>query len=163
MKSFDDEWNMKFILEEIKKTDTFYNTFKKEFSGLIFHIVQEFYPEAMQNDEMDNLLLAYSVAILNSTESVIDKDCNYPTYRLEEELDAMNRIASKLSQSAEDKDFAEAVHLKAKELMVKHFAAIYDLSSIGFRLLEKNAYLYCSEFVSNFQAIYSPNRPTPEQ
>ena len=39
--------------------------------------------------------------------------------------------------------------------MVKHFAAIYDLSSNGFRLLEKNARLYNWEFVSNFQAIFA--------
>jgi len=63
----------------------------------------------------------------------------------------------KLSQKEEFDDFGEAVHLKAKELMVSHFEAIYNLSSIGFRLLEKNARLYNWEFVSNFLLIYAPD------
>ena len=155
MDSFDDEGNIKFILEEIKKTDTFYNSFQKEFSELLLKIIRKFYPNTSMGDEIENLLLAYSVAILNSTESVIDKDRNYPFYRLEEELESMNWITLKLLHEAEYNDFGEAVHLKAKKLMVKHFAAIYDLSSNGFRLLEKNARLYNWEFVSNFQAVFA--------
>ncbi len=153
MDSFDNEGNMKFILEEIQKTDTFYNSFKKEFSESLMKIIQEFYHDTLMNNELDNLLLAYSVAILNSTESVLDKDHNYPFYRLEEELASMNRITMKLSQKEEYDDFGEAVHLNAKKLMVKHFDDIYNLSSIGFRLLEKNARLYNWEFVSNFLSI----------
>ena len=153
MKLFDDEGNMKFILEEIQKTDTIYNSFKKEFSEIIFGLIREFYPECVLSDEMDNLLLTYSVAILNSTESVIDKDRNYPLYRLEEELDTMSRITIKLSSSLGNRDFGEAIHLKTKKLMVKYFAAIFELSSNGFRLLEKNASLYNIQFVSNFQSI----------
>jgi hypothetical protein len=163
MKSFDDEGNMKFILEEIQKADTFYNSFKKEFSEIIFQIMQEFYPGTINNDEIENVLLAYSVAVLNSTESVIDKDRNYPFYRLEEELEAMNRITLNLSTSEENFVFVETIHAKAKELMVKYFASIYDLSSIGFRLLEKNAWLYSCEFVSNFQSISSSIHQTTEQ
>ena len=163
MDSFDSEGNMKFILEEIKKADTFYHSFQKEFSELLLKIIRKFYPETLIGEELENLLLAYSVAILNSTESVIDKDRNYPFYRLEEELESMNRITIKLFQEEEYNDFGEAVHLKAKKLMVKHFAAIYDLSSNGFRLLEKNARLYNWEFVSNFQSISSLKPPLSEQ
>jgi len=154
MEIFDSAGNLKFILEEIKKTDTFYNLFKKEFSELIYTNIQEYYPEIiLPGKEIDELLEAYAVAILNATESVIDKDRNYPMYRLEEELGTMNRLTLKLSKLEENSDFREAVHLQAKELMVKHFVAIYDLSSTGFRLLEKNAKLYNWEFASNFESI----------
>lgn len=163
MKSFDEEGNIKFILEEIKKADTFYNSFKKEFSEIIFQIIQEFYPDAVLDEEIESMLLAYSVAVLNSTESVIDKDRNYPLYRLEEELEAMNRITLNILPSEGNTVFRETVHARAKELMVKYFAAIYDLSSIGFRLLEKNAWLYCSEFVSNFLSISFSVHQTNEQ
>jgi len=153
MEIFDSEGNLKFILEEIKKTDTFYNRFKKEFSALIFNIIQEFYPNSKPSEEIDELLQAYAVAILNATESVIDKDRNYPSFRLEEELDTMNRLTLKLSKLEENNDFRETVHLNAKKLMVKHFVAIYDLSSTGFLLLEKNAKFYNWEFASNFESI----------
>jgi len=153
MNIFDKEENMKFILEEIKKTDTFYSFFQREFSELIYVIILEFYPTSKQSDEIDDMLQTYAVAILNATESVIDKDRNYPFYRLEEELATMNRLTIKLSEEGPNNAFRETVHLQAKELLVKYFNAIYDLSSTGFRLLEKNAKLYNWEFVSNFESI----------
>jgi hypothetical protein len=153
MKSFDSDGNMRYILEEIKKTDTFYGLFKTEFSESIYNIIKQTYPDTLMVNEIDNLLQAYSVAILNATESVIDKDQSYPLYRLEEELGTMKRITLKIAQAEENSAFKETVHLKAKELMVKHFSGIYDLSSMGFRLLEQNAKLYNWEFVSNFEII----------
>ncbi|MBV5315854.1 MAG: hypothetical protein JZU47_21325 [Prolixibacteraceae bacterium] len=153
MEIFDNERNLKFILEEIKKADTFYMLFKKEFSELTYTSIHQFYPEIRPCEEIDELLEAYAVAILNATESVIDKDRNYPLYRLEEELGTMNRLTLKLQKLEKNSDFREAVHLHAKELMVKYFVAIYDLSSTGFRLLEKNAKLYNWEFISNFESI----------
>lgn len=159
MEIFDNEGNLKFILEEIKKTDTFYNLFKKEFSELIYTNIHKFYPEILPGEEIDELLEAYAVAILNATESVIDKDRNYPIYRLEEELSTMNRLTLRLSKLEKNMDFREAVHLHAKKLMVRYFAAIYDLSSTGFRLLEKNAKLYNWEFASNFESIIATRQP----
>jgi len=150
---FDREENLKFILEQIKKTDTFYNLFKKEFSELIYTNIKEYYTEMPPCEDIDELLRAYAIAILNVTESVIDKDRNYPMYRLEEELGTMNRLTLKLYKQEENNDFREAVHLNAKKLMVKHFSSVYDLSSTGFRLLEKNAKLYNWEFASNFESI----------
>jgi hypothetical protein len=151
MKTFDNTENLKFILEEIKKTDTIYNLFKKEFSELIYVSIHHFYPYIIPCDEIDEMLQSYTVAILNATESVIDKDRNYPTYRLEDELATMNRLTLKLSEEGPNNAFRETIHMKAKELMVKYFIAIFDLSSTGFRLLEKNAKLYNWEFVSNFE------------
>ena len=153
MEIFDNDGNLKFILEEIKKADTFYNLFKKEFSVLIYHIIQEFYTDTITCDEIDELLQAYAVAILNATESVIDKDRNYPSYRLEEELATMNQLTLKLSKLEANNAFREAVHLKAKEIVVNHFKDIFDLSSTGFLLLEKNAKLYNWEFASNLEII----------
>ncbi len=152
MKTFDSIGNLKFILEEIKKTDTLYNRFKKEFTELVYADIQEYYPDTRSSEEIDVLIEAYAVALLNGTESVIDKDRNYPMYRLEEELDTMNQLTLKLSNIKENDAFREAIHLKAKELMVKYFASVYDLSSTGFRLLEKNAKLYNWEFASNFES-----------
>jgi len=153
MEIFDKEGRMKVILEEIKKTDTFYGNFQKEFSELIYAKIHEFYPDSGKCTEIDEMLQSYAVAILNSVESVIDKDRNYPFYRLEEELATMNRLKKKLSEEGPNNAFGEAVHQQAKELLVKYFNAVYNLSSTGFRLLEKNTKLYNWEFVSNFESI----------
>lgn len=159
MEIFDKEGNMKFILEEIKKTDTFYSFFTEEFSELIHVTTHKFYPSVSRSADIEDMLQSYAAAILNAAESVIDKDRNYPFYRLEEELATMNRLTKKLSEEGPNNAFGEAVHLRAKELLVKYFTGIYDLTSTGFRLLEKNAKLYNWEFVSNFETIVDPSFP----
>lgn len=60
------------------------------------------------------MLLAYSVAVLKSTKSVINKDRKYTFYRLEEEQEAEKLISMSLSSSEESSDFGETVHTKAK-------------------------------------------------
>jgi hypothetical protein len=153
MENFDKEEYMKFISEEIKKTGSVFGRFKKEFALRIYLIVQEFYPNIFPTEEIEELLQAYASAILNASNSVFDKDRNYPSYRLEEELKTMNQLTLKLSNLEENSPFGEAIHLQAKAILVEYFSFIYGLSSTGFRLLEKNAKLYNWEFVSNFENI----------
>jgi hypothetical protein len=155
MENFDKEGNMKFISEEIKKTDTLFGLFKAEFSELIYTIIHEFYPDTIPNEEIDELLNAYALSILNATITVIDKDRNYPMYRLEEELGTMNKLTLRLSKLEENNAFGETVHRQAKALLVKYLNFIYDLSSTGFRLLEKNTKLYNWEFISSFESYIS--------
>jgi len=153
MEIFDKDGNMKFISEEIKKTDTLFGSFKYEFSLRIYEIIQRFYPTIQPSHEINEQLQAYAIAILNCTMSVIDKDRNYPLYRLEEELISMNKLTLKLSKIEENNAFSEAIHMQAKALLVNYFNFIYDLSSTGFRLLEKNTKLYNWEFVSSFESF----------
>jgi hypothetical protein len=146
---FDNEGNIKSILEGIKKADSFYNTFKEEFYREVFKSIKEWYPGVSFDEVVENLMFLYAVAILNSTEAVIDKDRNYPDYRLEEDLEAMTKVNLKFKVSPEVLELGDDIHSKAKVLMVKYFDAIFDLSSTGFRLLEQNAKLYNLEFVIN--------------
>jgi len=153
---FDKENKMKHILEELKNTDAFYRLFKEEFSELLYMVIGKFYPSVIPNPAIDDLLQTYALEILSSTETVIDKDRNYPVYRLDEELVIMNRLILKLPEAEQFDEFRDAIHNKAKELMVKHYEGIVDLSSNGFRLLEKNAKLYNWEFISNFYSVTIP-------
>ncbi|HNX54413.1 MAG TPA: hypothetical protein PLG33_09225 [Prolixibacteraceae bacterium] len=146
---FDNEGNIKSILEGIKKADSFYSIFKEEFYREVFKVIKEWYPDFVFDEVVENLMFLYAVAILNSTEAVIDKDRNYPDYRLEEDLEAMTKVNLKLRISSQILDLGAEVHEKTKVLMVRHFDAIFDLSSTGFRLLEQNAKLYNQEFLIN--------------
>jgi hypothetical protein len=51
----------------------------------------------------------------------------------------MKKATSGIVPLAEDSDFRELVLSKSKELMINNFEAIFDLSSTGFRLIEKEA------------------------
>jgi len=120
MELFDKENKMKYILRELKKTDEFYNNFKAEFSELIYAVIREFYPEINTNS-IDEILQTYALEILNSAESTIDKDRNYPSYRLYEELNTMDQLVRKLPEPMQNIEFIDAVHQKAKWMVVKHY------------------------------------------
>lgn len=151
MEPFDHEGNIKSILEGIQKTETFYSAFSEEFSQAIFDIIHKHYPKTVKDGEIENLLVLYAVAILNSTESVIDKDRTYPLYRLEEDLQAMSKMIQLFQRNFFPNNMELQIHMKAKELAVKHFKAVFDLSAIGFRLLEKNTRAYNLEFAGNLK------------
>ena len=77
----------------------------------------------------------YAGAILNVTDSVIDKDRNYPEFRLSEELDIISKLLAKEPGFANPGAFAETVHAKVKELMVAIIRRSVSWSGIGFRFV----------------------------
>lgn len=160
MEFFDKEGEMRYIKEELKKTDEFYNLFKREFSKIVGNLILEIYPTVKSDPVLDGIITNYAVVILNSTEAVIDKDQSYMDYRLEEELNTMTQLVLKLTEIKKSDAFTDAVHQKAKEQMVKYFDDIYDLSANGFRLLERNAKLYNLEFCANFYSLLSTVEPS---
>ncbi len=141
---------MRQMLKEFKKTDDFFNMFREEFCRDIYVIVGEFYPAIGNEATIAGVVDMYAGAILNVTDSVIDKDRNYPEFRLSEELDIISKLLAKEPGFANPGAFAETVHAKVKELMVRYYPEIGQLSGIGFRLLERNARIYNLEFVANF-------------
>ena len=153
MEFFDKESEMRYIKEELKKTDEFYKLFKYEFAKVLVGLIKDYFPEVHPDSELDQIISVYATEILNSTESVIDKDRIYMDYRLEEELDNMNRLVSKVKEFRNSSEFLDAVHEKVKLQMVKYFEDIFELSATGFRLLERNAKLYNLEFAGSFQTF----------
>ena len=147
MNRFEKENLIKHILDEIKKTDEFVNAFKNELTLALYPVIGTFYPQAKPSAAIDDVLQNYALVITNYTESVIDKDRTYPQYRLNDELDAMTKVDAKLTFN--HPAFTDAVSCHVKELMVKYFLDIYNLSGNGFRLLELNARLYVWEFNAN--------------
>jgi hypothetical protein len=147
MNRFEKENLIKHILDEIKKNDEFVNAFYDELTQALYPVIGTFYPHVSPGTTIDEVLQNYALVITNYTESVIDKDRTYPLYRLNDELDAMNRLVAKLTFS--NPAFTDTVSFYVKELMIKHFPNIYNLSGNGFRLLELNARLYVWEFNAN--------------
>lgn len=147
MNSFEKENLLKHILDEIKKTDEFVNTFKDDLSATLYPIIKTYYPLADRSDAVDEVLQNYAIVITNYSESVIDKDRTYPQYRLNDELDAMTKLVSKLT--FDNVAFTDAIGYAVKALMIKYFYDIFNLSGNGFRLLDLNAKFYVWEFNAN--------------
>ena len=152
MENFDNLNPLYPVFEEFKKTDEFYDLFRKEFAASLASVIQAHYPYLDFDSETEEILRLYANEILSSTESVLYKDKSYPRYRLEEELTLMTRLVIKKPGEGQNSNFIEETHMKAKEIMVKYFGEIMNLSANGFRLLEKNARMYNWEFITNFYA-----------
>ncbi|WP_066627258.1 hypothetical protein [Labilibacter marinus] len=148
--TFDKERRLNQLFADFKRTDQFYAKFKSEFEELIFDIILDYYPHFSQKDILEEMIGIYASEVLSATESVIDKDKNYPDFRKEEELGYLNRLLTKEKAMVTESEFSDTIHLKVKEIAVMHYPAISDLSTHGFRLLERNMKMHLYRFTSEF-------------
>ena len=153
MESFDKEHYINKIYSEFKKTDEFYNSFRKQFIAEILKICMVFYLKIEINALFTENLKLYADEILSTTESVIYKDQSYSETRINEELVLMKRIVVKDFEAFHNRNFIEMLHLKTKELIVQHYSNVIDLSGNGFRLLDLYTKMYNWEFVTNFYGL----------
>ncbi len=152
MEPFDKDKKLQQLFEQFKKIDKLHKAFIIKFSLAVFDVIKLYYPNTQKDQKILEMLDVYGRQILNSTESIIDKDKSYPDYRKKEEVEIMDRLALRASNEDKNPEYSEAVHKKAKELIVNHFSDIEDLSPEGFRLLEKYTKMYNMEFIFNFRA-----------
>jgi len=152
MEDFDSNKHIQNIIREFKRTDEFYNSFRHQFIISLFLVVKRFYRDHQLNETMNNNLQLYADEMLSCVESVLYKDFSYPEFRMEEELKVMTRLVVSKPEYDQHNEFIEKIHLKSKEMIVRHYPAIFSLSANGFRLLEKYAKMYNWEFVSTFYA-----------
>ena len=153
MEEFDREKNLHNTIREFKQTDEFYNSFRHQFIVSLFLVVKRYFKTLKLDEEMNHNLQLYADEMLSCVESVIYKDSSYPKFRMEEELGIMTRLVNKQPKPEENAEFIDKIHLKAKEMIVRHYPAIEELSGNGFRLLEKYAKMYNWEFIANFYAL----------
>lgn len=150
METFDKENYINNIFTEFTKTDEFYDVFRFQFIFEMKEITADYYPEFDINKEYESILKLYADEVLSTSESVIYKDKSYPDYRIVEELQIMSGLVVKEYEKFHKSIFIEAIHHKAKELIVRHYSEVFNLSANGFRLLEKYTLMYNWEFVTNF-------------
>lgn len=152
MEEFDSNKDFHNMIREFKQTDEFYSSFRHQFIVALFLVVKRYFKNMLLDEEMNHNLQLYADEMISSVESVLYKDSSYPIFRMEEELGIMTRLVNKQPKPEENIEFIDKIHLKAKEMIVKHYPAIEDLSGNGFRLLEKYAKMYNWEFIANFYA-----------
>jgi len=155
MESFENKDIRRQILEEFRKADAFYAQFKNDFNVSILKILNNNLKTKEYNILLSDPISIYAQEIINATESVIDKDRNYPEYRLNEELERIRKVVSQLSVYAIDADLISELHAKVKALIVEYFGGIFDLTANGFILLELNAKIYTHRFLVTYQNIVS--------
>jgi hypothetical protein len=144
---------MENIFEQFKAIDQFRAEFKELFLKQIVNTLLPFFPFLKIDEPLEEAINTYATHILNATESVIDKDKNYPDYRLKEELERIQNIANKPVMSHHNPELIQALNKQVKMLIVEHFSKVFNLSGDGFRILENNALMYNRHFVNDFYII----------
>jgi len=133
--------------------DEILESFQNQFNREVLSIVGNTFLANVSQEEFEELVLTYANQIFNTVESVCDKDKNYSEVKLADEVGIMNKMVGKmLEENNENRELADRIHQKAKELMVNFNPDLMDLSADGFRLLEKYSLMYNIFFISNFSA-----------
>lgn len=139
MKALDKERQLREILQEFQNIDKTYFEYEKEFIQLLEGTIDEFYPHFLLQNDSDDEFKHFANLIFNTAESVIDKDRSYPNYRLVQELESFKRInQARHSFEMCSPEFSETLSKRLKQISIKYFNNIYQLSGNGFRLLELN-------------------------
>lgn len=146
---FDKEKWMLDLLSEFKEMDGFRATFQSDFRLRLSTIISEVHPNISWNEAKYELIDMFALQVLNVTESVIDKDKNYPQYRLEEELQKMNELVGDWFVK-EGLALYEDSYKEVKMFMVNANKKVFDLSGTGFRLLEANVRIALRDFWAAF-------------
>jgi len=138
------------LLSGFQKIDNLIDTFTLDFEKAISNVFSSHYPDMeITNDILDEIE-EYATTIFHYTHSVIKKDKEYSEFRLQEELDSMNNCIDRLKNENELNAFYEEAHKKAKELLVKYYDEIYNLSANGFIILERYALFALYGFNAGF-------------
>lgn len=142
------------IFEQFKLIDAFRDEFRIEFVRKMKKISCSLWGLELTPEVMEFLdFMAYET--ISFTETVIEKDRNYPEYRLVEELKRMNGLINKPRFKELPNELVQSLKFELNELILKNYPALYELSAFGYRLLDRNV----NYFVLNFAfALYEESK-----
>lgn len=148
---------MRGIFKEFKNMDNFRSCFKNDFYEAFHRLIEDLYP-IPENDELVDYIQMRAEEAMWLADSVIEKDRTYPEYRQEMELRNLNVLLEKQHiKKAHSKKF-EQVKFELNALLLKHYPAIFELSSFGYRLLDRNVKNFAYQFTTAMEEKVS-NRP----
>lgn len=149
MKAFNKKEKVRQIFLEFKKYDKLHHRFLSDFENGIYNFIAD-HPESIHLQEsFPEDLKSFSYSLISCAYEVIEKDTTYPDYRMEMELENMERLLQNYPVPQDNAIFSEGFSMMSKAKMPKYFPQLYDLSANGFRLLER-----CTSYRINAFLMY---------
>nr|WP_319573088.1 hypothetical protein [uncultured Draconibacterium sp.] len=145
--NFDKDFHLK-LNAEFERIDKFLEKFQRHFIREQLIVASTHLDFNLSEKEITEQLKNYANRIFNCADSVADKDQNYNEIRLALELESITRATDKHPLHFRESELGRQAHKKAKELLIKFFPELMELSANGFRLLEKYCLFYNFEFIS---------------
>ena len=149
MRAFDKKEKIRQIFLAFQHYDELHHTFLGEFENGIYNFIADHNETINLYSDFAKDLESFSISLINSAYEVLEKDNSYPDYRLEMELENMDRLLERYPAPQENKSFTEGFTAMVKAKMPKYFPDLYHLSANGFRLLER-----CTNYRINSFLIY---------
>lgn len=138
---------MRNLFSAFKDIDQLRAIFNESFKRRIYAIMRAHNPQFVITAKIDEIVLQYAIQIQNITDSIIDKDRNYPIYRLEEEFEMMKKLTRLHYPTVFPVHLYDVLFNEIKAFMVECNKGVYHLSGLGFRLLDANAKIILTRFV----------------
>lgn len=145
---------MKELLKEFMQVEEFRNKFKSNYIEILAPLLNKWGPFDNSQQPIDFLEIMAEQAI-SFTESVIDKDQSFSEFRKEEELKSMDSLLTKYQTSDFDLNKLKKIKQILNEIILNHYPSIYEFSSFGYRLLERNVQFYSYRFIENLNHLIS--------
>ncbi|MBK3519644.1 hypothetical protein [Carboxylicivirga marina] len=147
MTHFGNQFDADDYLKSFKEKEQFFDALKEALTLDVYSLISKHHSHSKYNKSMENAIATYANDIINTTESVIDKDEHYPEYRKQKELNSITKLLNKVLSEVDEDDFLEQMHLCCKKLISQYYPGILHLSNYGFRLLERNSKMYTASFI----------------
>ena len=141
------------LFKDFTRLDMIQNAFVEELGLEIIFIIKDYFPGLRITKDIKKNIDNYARGVLNFTQSVIDKDSSYPHFRKSDELDRLSQLVIKLEPKVESRLFESALLKASKKMMIDFNKDIYDLSSEGFLLLDRNVRYFTIDFIMGIEGI----------
>lgn len=138
---------MRGIFKEFKSIDAFRTRFKNDFFEALTLVIKNLY-SIPETEELVEFIDMMAEETMRFADAVVEKDRTYPEYRQELELRNFNMLLDK--QSITESQSRKIVRIKYETnlLLLKYYPAIFELSSFGYRLLDRNVHLFACQFAN---------------
>lgn len=134
------------MFEQFRLIDSHREQFRARFVNR-FRVVLSNEFDTTNTDALDEFLEWMADEAISFTEAIIDKDRNFPEYRMVEELKSMNTVLAKFPIQQHSHPGIQQIKFELNELILSHYPALYELSGFGYRLLDRNVNYFVFTFV----------------
>ena len=153
MGTYDKNNKLEGLFKDFTRLDMIQNAFVEELGLEVIFIIKDYFPGLRITKEIKKNIDDYARIVLTSTQSVIDKDGSYPQFRKLDELERLSQLVIKLEPKVESHLFESALLKASKKMMVNFYEDIFELTSEGFLLLDRNVRYFTTDFIIGIESI----------
>jgi len=136
------------ILKEFQKINEFNSNLRLIFYNSTLPYVTKL-PYTSNQKSINELMLLFAKHFVQIMEATIYKNDTYTDYRLNLEINHLQKVLDRGSKPKIDNKFDQEITKLFNQLAIDNFPAIFDLSGNGFRLLNLNLQLFANDFLSD--------------